>query len=234
AVSGRETFPCEVNGAKFENMLLAGDREGSDKFLREFRQHAVEQPYSVEAVELALMQMITIVSQTAMTYRLDDLYQQAKKLHDELKTGSLDSVLAAIGRLNGQLADFVAESKRDDSHAEAINKLRTYIDGHLHEDISLDSLAAVAFVSSSYISKLFREMLHVSFSDYLTEARMSRAAALLAESAESVADIAAQTGYSNSQNFCNRFKKHFGITPSQYRLSRSRPEPAAAAGNQHA
>lgn len=74
------------------------------------------------------------------------------------------------------------------------------------------------FVSSYYLSHLFRREMGVTFSDYLTKVRVSRAKELLMEG-RSVEDVSECVGYRDGNYFIKIFKKYVGVTPSKYRKS---------------
>jgi len=86
------------------------------------------------------------------------------------------------------------------------------------EDINLETLAQEVFVSTYYLSHLFRREMGVTFSDYLAKVRVEKAKALLMEGV-SVENTAEKVGYNDSNYFIKIFKKYVGITPAKYRKS---------------
>jgi AraC family transcriptional regulator, transcriptional activator of the genes for pyochelin and ferripyochelin receptors len=52
---------------------------------------------------------------------------------------------------------------------------------------------------------------------YLTERRLHLASQYLQDTEETVAEIAHRMGYSSPQHFHTQFKKHFGLTPNEWR-----------------
>lgn len=64
----------------------------------------------------------------------------------------------------------------------------------------------------------FKKVFNTSPIKYLLDRRMSHAAMLLRSSEVSVSDVARTTGYSLPNNFTIAFRKHFGMTPLQYRV----------------
>jgi Response regulator containing CheY-like receiver domain and AraC-type DNA-binding domain len=88
---------------------------------------------------------------------------------------------------------------------------------------SLMSVARDLGISSSYLSRLFRDETGENFASCLQRMKMERAAVLLKESAATrVKDIYRLLGYSDAQSFCRRFKCHFGLTPSEFRKAQAR------------
>ena len=77
--------------------------------------------------------------------------------------------------------------------------------------------AEQAGISSSYLSRLFRQSLNVSFVDYLNGLRVAAAQELLVSSDRKVKDIAYMTGFNSTQSFFRIFKKFTGMSPGDYR-----------------
>ena len=57
----------------------------------------------------------------------------------------------------------------------------------------------------------------MNFVDYVAELRMNAAQELLQDPLRSAAEIAAMVGYDSSSYFARAFKKHTGMTPTEYR-----------------
>ncbi len=114
--------------------------------------------------------------------------------------------------------DAVYESRGKKNTSEHLYKAIQYINAHYFEDLNLDILAQNVFVSSYYLSHLFRREMGVTFSDYLTKVRVSRAKELLMEG-RSMEDVSECVGYRDGNYFIKIFKKYVGVTPSKYRKS---------------
>ncbi|MDC7234581.1 MAG: helix-turn-helix transcriptional regulator [Spirochaetales bacterium] len=81
----------------------------------------------------------------------------------------------------------------------------------------METVTKQFFISPSYLSKLFRQFTGKTFIEYLTNLRVSKACELLKTSDRKLFEIAELVGYSDSRYFSSLFKKHTGLTPSQYR-----------------
>ena len=91
-----------------------------------------------------------------------------------------------------------------------------YIHEHYCEDVNLEDLAKIVYVSSYYLSHLFRDEMGVTFKDYLSGVRIEQSKILLKEGL-SVEDVAERVGFNDSNYFIKIFKKYVGITPSKYK-----------------
>jgi two-component system response regulator YesN len=98
-----------------------------------------------------------------------------------------------------------------------VQKIKEYIEQHLHVDISRDDLADYVYLHPDYLSRLFRKETGRSLSDYILQERMKKAANLLLHSNEPVSQIALNLGYGNFSHFARMFKRIYGITPLVFR-----------------
>lgn len=120
----------------------------------------------------------------------------------------LDYVRALIEKLGKDSA-----SDRNYS-AEYIKK---HIENHYMEDIYLDKLADALNTSPSYLSRVIKKDLGLSFQEYVSYVRIEKAKELLRETRKPVNEVFSLVGYNNRNSFISMFKKLEGITPSEYR-----------------
>jgi two-component system response regulator YesN len=110
------------------------------------------------------------------------------------------------------------EYREKRKHHSLIQDVRKYIEEHYsNPDLSLKHLEDEFGLSGKYLSFLFHDEIGIKFVDYLSRIRLEHAKKLLIETALTVQDIATLIGYMNSMTFIRGFKKHFGVTPGDYR-----------------
>lgn len=145
----------------------------------------------------------------SVRYKPGDLYQQYIGMPD---------ILSFQSWLNGSLAAFIDETdKRNSERAvSAIEAAKQYIEEHLAGDLSLDAVSSKVYISPKYLSRLFKEELGVTYTDYVTARRMEHAKALLEKSSMTVEQIAGSVGYGTAAYFIKRFKEMYGCTPGNY------------------
>lgn len=102
------------------------------------------------------------------------------------------------------------------SHA-IVNRALKYVDEHYNAVISLSDVAESVGVSDSYLSKIFKEHVKISFKEYLTQLKMQKAKELLTETSLPIKEIGQMVGYNQTRQFSAIFTKLYGVTPSQYR-----------------
>lgn len=92
-----------------------------------------------------------------------------------------------------------------------------HIEQHFTEKIRMPEMAARVGLSATHFNRRFRTLLRMSPSEYILSLRVQYAQRLLTEGSESMAQIAAQSGFFDQSHFTKRFRKATGITPKAYR-----------------
>ena len=96
-----------------------------------------------------------------------------------------------------------------------------YISRNLDRDLSLQEIARAASFSKFHFHRIFKAAVGETVAAFTRRLRLERAAnRLVASSRDDVTKIAADCGFSSSQNFAKAFRQHFGITPTAYRNSK--------------
>lgn len=94
-----------------------------------------------------------------------------------------------------------------------------YLEAHYSEPITLNDVAEKLYVSTYYLSRMFKKELNKNFVDYLNEIRINRAKELLMDVRYKTYEIADAIGISDPHYFSKLFKKYVGITPTEYKDS---------------
>ncbi|NPV69160.1 MAG: response regulator [Firmicutes bacterium] len=105
---------------------------------------------------------------------------------------------------------------------EVIGQAKCYINEHFRESVSLEDVAKKVHLSPFHLSRLFKEKEGVNFMDYLTQLRLEEGKKLLARTNDTVAAIAERVGYAEANYFSRIFRRHFGMSPGEYRQQRFR------------
>ena len=101
--------------------------------------------------------------------------------------------------------------------SEEFKQLLTYVNTHLAEKQTLDSLYSRFRINKNQIEYLFKEYLNTTFYDYLRNRRYEEATYYLRFTELDGEQIASRIGLSSSQNFCKFFRKMSGTTPNTFR-----------------
>ena len=92
-----------------------------------------------------------------------------------------------------------------------------HIYSHIKERITIQDLAEHTGLSCNYLSRIFKQNLGVSISDYIREQKIEKATHLLRYSDQSIVDIAAYLSFSSQSHFIQIFEGYIGLTPKKYR-----------------
>lgn len=92
-----------------------------------------------------------------------------------------------------------------------------WIATHSHEDIDLDRAAGEVALSPFHFLRLFSRVLGVTPHQYLVRSRLRQAAWLLADSEQSVTDVALAVGFADLSNFVRTFHRAAGMSPRGFR-----------------
>lgn len=99
-----------------------------------------------------------------------------------------------------------------------VKKIIDYFEEHYSEKISLEQVAGNMYLSTFYVSKIFKTETGSAPIHYLIEIRLEKAKELLlSDSTLSIQEIAAKVGYDDAYHFSKVFKKKFGVSPSVLR-----------------
>lgn len=84
-------------------------------------------------------------------------------------------------------------------------------------NLSLQGAAEKIRISPSYLSKVLKKEIGLSFIDFLTQLRIRKATQLMKDPSEKIHEIAEKVGYGDQHYFSTAFKKTLGISPTEYR-----------------
>lgn len=106
-------------------------------------------------------------------------------------------------------------SRVSDIMPKLVRDLLHYIDLHLTEKITLDTLEKEFYLNGTYISRQFKKHTGLTLRDYLLECRITHAKFLLSTNL-SVTEVSVQAGFPDYANFIRSFTKLVGISPGKY------------------
>ncbi|AQX53101.1 response regulator transcription factor [Priestia flexa] len=103
---------------------------------------------------------------------------------------------------------------------EALKRMQeivAYVEDYYMEDISLQKLSKMFFLTREHISRKFKKETGMTLSKYVTNLRVRQAKQWLLETAETIHSISLMLGYQDEKYFSKLFKKVVGLTPFEYR-----------------
>jgi len=100
---------------------------------------------------------------------------------------------------------------------EMVDRAIAYIQAHFSEKLTVEQVADRCGYSSSYFSHIFTQETGLSPYRFIMKSRMDSAMHLLLTTTLTVQEIAFQTGFNSSANFCYTFRKEVGVSPHEFR-----------------
>ena len=114
----------------------------------------------------------------------------------------------------------IAETKSESAlPLRMVENLDNYIRENYSDEISNTELGAIFGYHPFYISRMLKDKKGITLRQYVISYRFKAAKKMLALTDKPIADIATETGFTDSSYFAKSFKAAFGITPKEYRNS---------------
>lgn len=108
--------------------------------------------------------------------------------------------------------------EKQKGYSRVVSDIRTYCSQHLSDSALGGQMITDHFgLSATYLNQLFKQELGMTIKQYISEMRMERAEQLLAQTYETVDEIAAKCGYSNGNYFAKAFRENRKMSPTDYR-----------------
>ena len=145
-------------------------------------------------------------------YRLSDFYI--------LKMDACTSIPAICKLHDSMVLDYTGKMlllKKESVISKPVIRCMDYIYSHLNSRLTIEELADYTGLSTSYLSRLFKQELGVAISTYISEKKIEKAQHLLKYSDFSLIEIANYLAFSSQSHFIQTFKKSVGLTPKKYR-----------------
>ena len=119
-------------------------------------------------------------------------------------------------------ADFYRNYRHDEIYSDPlVAKVSRYFWENIDQEITLDTILKNFSVNKNTLNAAFKEEVGMSCMNYLEKLRMNLAQGELQFSKATISEISQLCGYSDTNYFSRVFKKHFDMTPSEYRDSMS-------------
>ncbi|NJP41143.1 AraC family transcriptional regulator [Oscillospiraceae bacterium HV4-5-C5C] len=213
-------YPLAAEKAIFENLKrgeAAATSQAADYFFKWMENTQQQHPESIriKALEFVLWAEHLAYEDGGMgVYRFTDR-------QDYLDITSRSSLAELHRWFTNQITEAARRiaTKSSKRSFNIIDQARLWIGQHYMDDISLDDVSRKVNISPYYFSKLFRQEVGITFIEYLTDLRMSKARQLLEAGSLPIRDIGAAVGYQDPNYFSRTFKRLTGMTPSDYRVN---------------
>ncbi|MDR2701587.1 MAG: helix-turn-helix domain-containing protein, partial [Spirochaetaceae bacterium] len=154
----------------------------------------------------------------------NDLLNKIPPLKEMLGAGR--ETLEAVMRLKflGDIMETMADASVQISEClpllsadSGFQRIISYVKNNYREDLKLETLGRLFNYNCAYLGKRFKDYTGKHFHTYLDILRVEAAKELLRNTAMKVYEISAAVGYTNTDYFYSKFKKHAGESPLDFR-----------------
>jgi AraC family transcriptional regulator of arabinose operon len=153
---------------------------------------------------------------------LEEIANAMKRGHERLQRGSTLSHELAANALNEALLLCDVANPLRGAWDSRIRMAIDFLCRHLDRPVRIDEVARSTGLSTSRISRLFRQQTGTSIQQFLEGRRLEMARQRLSLTDQPISRISTDLGFSNPFYFSRRFTKCFKRSPSEYRLQARR------------
>lgn len=147
-------------------------------------------------------------------------YEQPEELRPSYQKLKALELLLYLGKCKVSANDHLADYQAD--QIETIRKIHDQLTGHMEQHFTIEALARQYLMNPTTLKTIFKAVYGNSIAAHTKEHRMERAAGLLLQTQDNMAEIAQAVGYTNQSKFTAAFKKYFQVLPTEYRKQHAR------------
>lgn len=201
--------------------VKCGNDEKVFELLKEIFSDIVESDIEEKLIKTRCLEIAIMLSRAAIEagVNLEHALQLNDRLIKELdKTPELKEKFNLIEKFVRKYIDLIHEKKKV-KNLEITQEVKEYILDNYSEKLTLDQISSQVYLSSSHLSKIFKEVTGITIMEYVNQIRLREAKKLLRKTEMPLNKIAEISGYYDASYLSKVFKKEVGITPGQYRLN---------------
>lgn len=207
---------CTVDARAISELIWITDEAGlQEKLQAIFNQYNQLSTGSGDALSVMLGDLLAFIeaeisersqSRTVTSFHLEFNREKQPEQPETLFSCCINRIVERI------------RSVRQWGHYHAVNQAIAFLTDHyMEESLTLQEVAAKTGISTTYLSRLFKEAMGISFIDYLTSLRMEKAKQLLADPKVKSYEVAHFVGFADYPHFARTFKKRYGLSATEYR-----------------
>ena len=206
-----ELFHCTVDDHKYHERIVLYFKENVFRSLP-FDTANLFSPFYNRKKGVGNLVPAQIMEGTKLSDSMSQLLTQIRQQDANSQMLCFCRVLESLVLLN----QVVLPAKEKPGTKSPIDNVLTYINTHYTQAISISKIAESFGMNSSYLSHLFKDRVGMSLWNYVILRRLHRFNVLL-QNGSSIEQACYEVGFQNYANFFRLYKKHMGLTPTQYK-----------------
>jgi len=111
----------------------------------------------------------------------------------------------------------ILDEKLQIDYQNRINRVFKYIDENLDTDLSLNTIAEIAFFSPYHFHRIFKFVTKETLNEYVTRQRIEKSVLDLKHRNDGITEISIKNGFKDNSSFTRAFKKIYGVSPTEFR-----------------
>ena len=166
--------------------------------------------------------VIMLTSKSDVQHRLEGLKKgadayMAKPFSLEELHVTINNLVNNVLRLRGKQRDRVVDIQVEGNDEQLMDRIMKSINENMdNPEFNVDMLTREVGVSRAQLHRKLKDMTGIPTSEFIRNIRLEQAARLLCEQKLNIAQVSLEVGFSNQAHFSTVFKKHFGMSPSEY------------------
>lgn len=162
---------------------------------------------------------------------IEELYEKMFREYNLMENGYIEILRAYVIELLITIfrtfrKSSMLEGDIDSQRRQVIEKVMLYMKNNYAQELKLEDLSLMAFLSRNYFCKLFKDVTDMTVMEYAQKIRMEEACRLLRDTGKKVIDIVSEVGYRDIKFFNQVFKRKTGMTPSEFRKAQIATRPS--------
>ena len=212
-------YPFDVE-QRLVGMIRHGDRAGAAELINQLLSVLyLSANGDFPRLRQGATELVTVFSRAAIEGGADAgaIFGEKRVLDRRMAaSATLDELSALLVSVFNRFVGYVFDFSQF-QHANAIRQVVGYVRSHVAERITLAGAAREVWLSPSYLSSVFSAETGMSFTAYVQAVRIDKSKELLLSTHQTVAEIAAATGFSDQSYFTKVFTRATGTSPTQFR-----------------
>lgn len=203
------------------NKVKLGDTGAGDIYQKLLTNIVVESGSQISMIQTKIIELCVMISRSAVSagVEIGEASHENGKVFQQIYLETTPEGVCVKGQ---RLLDYYIGEIQNIQKAPGnskVQEIKKFIQQNYGRNLTLEEIAESVYLSPSYASRLFKKVQGQSVMEFLTQVRIEAAKHLLINPQYLIDEIAVNIGYVDASYFTKVFKKHEGMTPTQYRKS---------------